>query len=79
VEEVAMRHWAPILLPIAVTAELLVALSVFPDAATRILLVTTAALVVATVITAVFTKYTAARVLLATLAWSLVLFEVWPR
>lgn len=73
-----MRRYAPVLLPIAVTIQFLIVFSVFPVAVMPTLVISSAALVVATVIVAVFTKNTAmARSLIATLIWSLVLFEVW--
>ena len=72
-----MRRLAPVLLPIVVTIELLVVANVFPLARTQALILTTGALVVAAVVVAVFTKSTAlAQSLVATLIWSLVLFEL---
>ena len=72
-----MRRWAPVILPIVVTIELLVIASVFPLAVMPVLVLTTSALVIATVIVALFTKNTAAvRSLMATLVWSFVLFEL---
>jgi hypothetical protein len=76
-EEADMRRLAPMLLPIVVTIELLVVGSVFPSAMMLVLVVTASALVTATVIVAVFTKNTVmAQNILATLIWSLVLFEL---
>jgi hypothetical protein len=77
VKEIAMRRLAPVLLPIVVTIGLLIVAYVFPLARMATLAITLAALIVATVIAAVFTKETAiARSLIATLIWSLVLFEL---
>jgi hypothetical protein len=77
VSEVAMRRWAPVLLPIAVTMGLLIVASVFPLARMATLAITLAALIVVTVIAAVFTKETAiARSLIAMLIWGLVLSEL---
>jgi hypothetical protein len=77
VEEADMRRLAPVLLPIVTTSALLVVASVFPPAMMLILVITASALVIATIIVAVFTKNTAmARNLLATLIWSIVLFEL---
>jgi hypothetical protein len=72
-----MRHWLPIAPPLITTIALLLVSILVPFAAMRVLVLTTGALVVATVIVAVFTNNTAVvRSLVATLVWSLVLFEL---
>jgi hypothetical protein len=77
IEETDMRRLAPVLLPIITTSALLVVASLFPPAMTLMLVITASALVTTTIIVAVFTKNTAmAGNLLATLIWSLVLFEL---
>jgi hypothetical protein len=68
-----MRRWLLVILP---AVALFIALSLFVDRRQALSLVT-GALLVATVIAAVFTKDTATvRGLLATLLWSIVLFEL---
>jgi hypothetical protein len=77
VEEADMRRLAPVLLPIITMSALLVVASVFPPAMMLMFVITAITLVTATIIVAVFRKNTAmAGNLLATLIWSLVLFEL---
>jgi hypothetical protein len=73
-----MRRWLPVLLPGVVTIALLIVSSFLPmTERRRAIMLVSGVLVVATVIVSVFTKSTAAaRALLATLLWSLVLFEL---
>jgi hypothetical protein len=73
-----MRRWLPVLLPGVAMIALFIASSFLSIADRRRgLMLVSGALVIATVIVAVFTKSTATvRALLATLLWSLVLFEL---
>ena len=73
-----MRRWLPLLLPGMAMLVLFVVLSNLPMAERgRLLILLTSALVVATIIAAVFTKSTSTvRALLGLLLWSLVLFEL---